>query len=214
MSIIKESFDNGVNILKVIRPKLIFLTGKSGTGKSYLSGKLEKVGYIQLELDLIVRRLGKKLNIGEAPNYNTAFQVYKGKGPTNFKKEFVTEIHKFFEKNEGKPIIVDGAISDPLMIKKVFSKKYKVFTFVYLFPNSVNKYAERIMKRFIKDVTIGKKTLPFWSEVPKEFDRKEALKTKKLKDFIGVMAKKMKKKSDQRFDSFKNYGFSIYTILV
>jgi len=214
MSIIKETFDKGVKILKVIKPNLIFLTGKSGTGKSYLSGKLEEVGYVPLELDLIVRKLGKKYNVGTAPDYDTAFQVYKGKGSVEIKRDFIKEIHKFIEKNIGKPIIIDGAISDPKMINKVFSKKYKVFTFVYLFPNSVSKYGERLMKRFVKDVTSNKKTLPFWSEVPEELGKKEALKSKKVKDLLKVMAKKMKKKSDKRFDSFKDAGFSIYAILV
>jgi len=212
MPCIKVSFDNAIKNLTCIQPKLIFLTGKSGTGKSYFSSKL-KDNFVPLEVDLIVRKLAKKHNIGIAPDYNKAFQVYKGKSPIFFENEFIKEIHKFIDKNNNKSIIIDAAISNSELIKKIFSGKYKIFTFVFLYPNSINRYSNRIMKRYIKDVTTKKKTLPFWSEVPKEIED-ASLKSKKVKKFIKDMAKKQKKKSDERYKYFSSNGFSIYTVLV
>jgi dephospho-CoA kinase len=209
---LKISFDDAIKNLICIKPKIIFLTGKSGTGKSFFSSKL-KQHFLPLEVDLIVRKLAKKYNIGFGPDYNEAFKVYKKKSPLFFENEFIKEIHKFINKNNNKSIIIDAAISNSELIKKIFSGKYKIFTFVFLYPNSVDRYSNRIMKRYIKDVITKKKTLPFWSEVPKEIE-KASLKSKKVKTFIKDMAKKQKKKSDERYKYFLSNKFSIYTVIV
>jgi predicted kinase len=73
--IYKEKLGNSIVIIRILKPNVIFLTGKSCSGKSFLSNELSNE-YNILELDKIVRKLGKKYNIGKAPDYAWAFPTY------------------------------------------------------------------------------------------------------------------------------------------
>ena len=51
----RDNFNTAVKNLICIKPNIIFLTGKSGNGKTYFSNILKnKAGYKVLEMDIIV----------------------------------------------------------------------------------------------------------------------------------------------------------------
>lgn len=207
---IKEALAN----ISALTPKLIFLTGKSGTGKSHFSNILsDKHGYKLLELDTIVRAVAKKYGVGSAPDYAPAFAVYKGGLTQEFRNEFISEIHSFIEKHSSNPIIIEGAISNAQMVRDIFSKQYTVFSFVYLYPTDMKKYADRMMKRFKLDKKMGTRTLSIWPETPPEIE-KAPVSSPKVKQFIAKMAQESKKKSDERYKYFVNNKFNIYTVSV
>jgi guanylate kinase len=203
-------FKNIQEIIKYIKkeqPKIIFLTSKSANGKSYLADKLTKFNYITLELDLIVRKLGKKHKVGKSPDYDEAFKLYKNNLPEKIINDFIKQIHLFIKKNKNKNIIIDGAISSPELIRKLFVDiDYK---FIYLYPTSIIRYSERLIKRYNKDVKENKKTLPFWEKIINNFKTK-----KELTIFMKNQAKLMKEQSIKRYNMFVDAGFNILRVNV
>lgn len=187
-----------VDLLITIKPRLIFLTGKSSTGKTTLSNKLKNEGYEIIELDLIVRSLGKKYNVGSSPDYDEAFKLYKGKVSKKMTNDFIKIVRKMINSKKDKPFVIEGAISDPSLIKKIFTKELSIFTFIYLNIKDHKKHRGRLMKRLVTDINENKKTLPFWSELPSDF----SLNNKKHLSLITKISKKEKKKSNERMEMF------------
>lgn len=204
----KEALAN----ISLLTPKLIFLTGKSGTGKSYYSNILaNKYNYKILELDKIIRNIAKKHNIGYAPNYAKAFSIYKGDQSEVIMKDFINEIHTFIDKHPNNPILIEGAISNAQLINNIFSKQYSVFAFIYLNPSNIKKYANQMMKRFKEDKRNKTKTLSIWPEVTTEINNLPT-NSPKVAQFIMKQAKQSKKKSDERLQYFVSNKFKVYII--
>jgi cytidylate kinase len=210
----KVSLKQAIDSISALTPKLIFLTGKSSTGKSYLSNILaNKHGYKILELDAVVHSVAKKHGVGSAPDYAAAFAVYKGGLTQKFRDDFVADIHSFIERNPTSPIMIEGAISSAAMVRDIFSKQYSVFSFIYLHPTDLKKYAERMMKRFKLDKKNGTRTLSIWPYTPIDVANAPT-GSSKVKQFMVKMAQASKKKSDERYKYFISSNFNIYTITV
>lgn len=177
-------------------PPVIFLTSKSGTGKSYISNKLKDLGYVILELDVIVRKLGKKHNLGKGPHYNDAFlTIYKGKASEKVKKDFIKRIRNFIKKH--KKVVVEGAISSPPLIKEVFDGlDHEIY---FLYPSSTQRYVDRLIMRYDTDIKKGTRTLPFWEEIGEPFKTR-----KELKSFMKKQAIEMIKSTKKRAKTFKD----------
>lgn len=120
----RVKFDDALETLALLKPRLTFLTAKSASGKTYLSDALKEEGFVILELDNIVRSLGKKYAEGTAPNYSKAYNVYKNQSSNALKKDFISHIHAFIDANYNKPIIINQ-----LLLKELFHQ-----------PNSLERY--------------------------------------------------------------------------
>ncbi|GMF15154.1 unnamed protein product [Phytophthora lilii] len=184
------------------RPRLVFLTSKSGAGKTYFLNQLE--GYAVLELDELVKALGKDFGMEEP----AAFKVYKNTLAEPVTAAFVERIHDFFRQNDDKPIVVEGAIADAELVRRVFSGPYEEFTFVYLYPVDIDAYVARMMTRFEEDKKNNTRSLAIWPQVTPELEM-AALDSPDLKEFMVGMARWSISKSDQRYDHFKKNGFDM-----
>ena len=215
MCSLKTNFDNAIHNIKCFKPNTIFLTAKSCNGKSYFSNILKiESDYKILELDVLVRQLGKKYNVGESPEFNKAFQVYKNKAPSALIREFISKIRSFIRNNEY--TIIEGALVSITLINRIF--KNIDYTFIYLYPWFTQNYYKRIMKRLRKDLIENTRTVSFWNSIPEEIlnkmDDQTGLDDKHVKEYIYSMAINMKKASNKRYKYFKNYYNNIYTVLV
>lgn len=193
----------------VVKSKYTFLTAKSGAGKTYFANQLKEHGYKILELDVVVANVGKKFGI-VGPK---AFAMYKNGLTAEVMKAFVNEIHKFFRKWPKNPVVIEGAISDPGLINRIFNGQYSVFTFVYLYPTDVRAYAKRMMQRFKDEKKQGVRSLSIWTEITPELES-AALASKELKAFMKKMARESTTKSKERYDAFVSAGFTIYKVEV
>ena len=164
-----------------------FITGKSCVGKSYEVERLN--GYV-LELDLVVRELAEEMGIGEPPNYNEAFAVYKNKG--DLVERFVERVREEISNNED--IIVEGALANVDIINRIFDGEYE---FRYLHPVDINRYYERIMKRIGIDIEKGIRTVPIWND-------KEDLDINDI-SYIYDFTRKMMNKSNERLRYFQEH---------
>lgn len=202
-------------IQKIIneKPKLIFLTGKSGVGKTYYGNILVENGYNYLELDNIVMKLGAKYNLGVPPDHKPAFKVYKNKASPELTTDFINEIHKYI-KNSKKPVVIDGAISNADLIKQIFKDKYEDFKFVYLAPKNVEKFIDRIIKRFRDDLLKGSQSVSAWWDLDDpSIVKMENLDTIVRKALVPIV-KDMIKKSEERYNYFIDNKFKIVKIIV
>ncbi|KAG2520644.1 hypothetical protein JM16_006650 [Phytophthora kernoviae] len=143
------SMPKTIETITTARPKYIFLTAKSGAGKTYFANQLKD--YKVLELDKVVHMTGLQFAIAG----RNAFAMYKNRLSESVMTAFVANIHSFLERNATTPIVVEGAISDASLVRRIFSGPYAVFTFVYLYPTDEEVYAERLMKRLIVSMAIA-----------------------------------------------------------
>ncbi|KAG7380657.1 hypothetical protein PHYPSEUDO_006959 [Phytophthora pseudosyringae] len=193
--------------LDALKPKYVFLTSTSGAGKTYFADRL--AGYKVLELDRVVRKLGRDFGVEEA----AAFKVYKNTRPEPFTAAFVENIHQFFEQNGDGPVVVEGAIADADLVKRVFSGPYVEFTLVYLYPVDADAYVVRMMKRFKEDKENNTRRLAIWPQVTPDI-REAAEDSPELKQFMRRMACWSMDKSAQRYDHFEKNGLDMTRVEV
>jgi len=200
------SIKEALATISIIHPKFVLLTGKSGIGKTYFSNHLK--GYTVLELDVIILKIANKFKI--TPEHK-AFSIYKNKQPEHITKTFVGEIHSFFDRHQSDPIVIDGAIKDASLVRRIFSGQYSVMTFVYLYAVDVKAYAMRMMKRYKDEKKRGIRSLAIWSEITPAIEALP-LSSPKLFQFMIRMVRESKAKSKEHFGYFSKAGFSIYRV--
>lgn len=151
------------------QPRLIFLTGKTSSGKTYLSERLVNQEYKLVRLDeIIFKDVMQKFKIVES---NVAFATYRGNAPLEWIESFVKSARKIILSTlkSGK-VVVEGALANNEMIQAIFTQELADFEFIFLLPTNVEIYAERITKRFIFETETGKTGLPkeFFQMVDKD----------------------------------------------
>ncbi|MFA5024959.1 MAG: hypothetical protein WC503_00430 [Candidatus Shapirobacteria bacterium] len=152
------------------QPKLVFIAGKTCVGKSTFARDLKIWEYEHLELDLVVREsVIKRFGV---LNPNEAFLVYKGIAPENWQKSFEKATHKLIEERlKFSKVVVDAALADVGVLKRVFSKKLDNFFCVYIHPFSRDFYYKNIFNRFVNDAKNNTRSFPIWDYVtPEVFD--------------------------------------------
>ena len=172
-----------------IRPKTMvtFITGKSCVGKSYFVKRLNDT---VLELDIVVRELVEEMGIGEAPDFDEAFSVYKNKG--DLVDRFVERVREEITNNEN--IIVEGALANVDIINRIFDGEYE---FRYLHPVNTERYYDRIVKRIRIDIEKGTRTVPIWNDN----DDLDINDISHIYDFV----QKMMDKSNERLRYFQEH---------
>lgn len=202
-----------ISNLIVLRPNLMFLVGRPGTGKSTLSNKLIQNGFKHIELDLIVRKIHKKYQI-KTPLKDLFGDIYQGRASGKIMDIFVKAVHNEMEKNHNKyPIIVEGALGHNPLIKKIFSQKYSLFVLLFLYPSSVSNYVVRLTKRFREDMTIGENRMGETPEIISEY-RKNGIKSKIIKKFITDQAKLYSEKGKAALSKFEAFESNTVKVLV
>ncbi|KAG7401278.1 hypothetical protein PHYBOEH_002082 [Phytophthora boehmeriae] len=184
------------------RPKYVFLTAKSGAGKTHFSRHFD--GYKVLELDKVVQTTALQVDIAD----RQAFAMYKNRLPESVMTAFVANIHSFFDRNPTTPIVVEGAVSDASLVRRIFSEPYADFTFVYLHPTDEDVYAGRLMKRFVHEKTNAIRSLSIWTQVTPQLEA-EPFTSVKLKQFMRRMAHESMRKSEERYRYFVDNDFDV-----
>ncbi|KAI9980104.1 hypothetical protein PInf_026771 [Phytophthora infestans] len=101
---------------------------------------------------------------------------------------FVTNVHSFFRQYPNTPIVVEGAIADAALIKRIFAGPYAEFVLVYLYPVDVEAYASRMLKRFKHEKENGIRSLSIWPEVTPQVEE-AAYDSIELNQFMQRMAR-------------------------
>lgn len=202
-----------INNLIVLKPNLIFLVGRPGTGKSTLSNKLIQNGFKHVELDSVVRKLHKKYQIN-TPLKDLFGDIYQGRASSKITNMFIQTVHDVMEKYHNKyPIIIEGALGHNPLIKKIFSKQYQLFVLLFLYPASVKNYNVRLTKRFKEDMIIGENRMGETPEIITEY-KNNGIKSNKVKKFIMDQAKLYSKKGMDAIKRFETFESNTIKVLV
>jgi hypothetical protein len=164
------------------KPGIVYLSGKTCTGKTTFARELQNYGYKLIELDPVVAA-------SVVPFYkndpSAAFiPAYRDEGPAEHVEAFIEAARKEIqEKNKLGPLVIEGAIAKSRILKEIFSGKLEEFFFVYFQPVHLAPYMERLQSRFVAGAANNTSGLPkyFWSLV-QQADLDEFLSTGNLNE--------------------------------
>ncbi|KAG6609664.1 uncharacterized protein IUM83_00344 [Phytophthora cinnamomi] len=199
--------DEVVAGINAARPERVFVTAKSGVGKTFLSRRLR--GYEMLELDRVVANVGRDFGL-RGPE---AFKMYKNLLAAEVMAAFVESVHGFFEANAGQCVVVEGAIADADLLQRVFSGPYAAFMMVYLHPVDEDAFVARMMKRFKEEKETHTRSLAIWPQVTPQLEVAPD-DAPELKEFMLRMARASMAKSAQRYNYFEESGLEMARVEV
>lgn len=155
------------------KPKAVYVSGKTCTGKTTFTNELIGLGYTTIELDqIVISAVVEKFNV--SPTHEAFITAYRDQGPSEHIEAFISATRKEIEtKLNHSPIVIEGAIAQSRILKEIFAGDFKDFYFVYLHPVNFEVYKDRIQQRFITGAATNSSGLPkaFWSLVnPTDLD--------------------------------------------
>ncbi|MBX4192597.1 hypothetical protein KW798_03905 [Candidatus Parcubacteria bacterium] len=194
--------------IKNKKPRIVYISGKTCTGKTTFANDVLAQGYGGIELDKIVTSaVIEPFNV-QPPNEGYVV-AYRDIGPSEQIAAFISAVRKEIkEKLVATPVVIDGAIARARILKEIFSDEFTDFYFVYFHPVHFDLYKERIRNRFITGVPDNSAGLPkdFWALVNKkdfdEFMQKHTL-NEGLEKAIDEFTHKSMEESKHRRDHFK-----------
>ncbi|MFA5894473.1 MAG: hypothetical protein WC851_01740 [Candidatus Shapirobacteria bacterium] len=193
-------------LVKTTLPRLIFITGKTCTGKSTFAKSIIPLGYEHLELDFVVRE--SVVNKFEESKGGKAFSVYKGEAPKEWQDSFEAAAKKLIvEKLTQSKVIVDAALATPEVVGRIFSGELADFMFVYLHPFDATFYNEYIMARLINDIETMGRSFPIWDFMTAEAVddyRRNGKAGEKIMRIVKEYGEQSIKTSVERYESFKS----------
>lgn len=203
------------DILKKIKedePRIIYVSGKSCTGKSTFSRKIKDfLGYSIVDLGSIVfKSVIEPFSVDPSEAFIT---IYRDQEPKEQVSAFIEAVKSSIESElKSSPVIVEGAIAKSRILEEIFSDELKNFMFIYLHPTNHSLYANRIKQRFVNGATKNTTELPkdFWKLVNKndfeEFIRSNTLNMG-MQETINQYATLSMKESRERLRQFqKNFS--------
>ncbi|HEY0010646.1 MAG TPA: hypothetical protein VGB97_01880 [Candidatus Paceibacterota bacterium] len=148
-----------------LKPKVVYLCGKTCTGKTTFTNLLVNEGYARIELDQVVMdAVVTPFNV--VPAYEAFITAYQDVGPPEHVTAFVEAAKsEIIEKLAHSAVIVEGSIGKSHLVKQVFEGMD--FLFMYFHPTDVRAYEDRIRRRFVSGVRTNTTGLPkeFWNLV-------------------------------------------------
>lgn len=196
-----------VEFIKSNHPRLVYLSGKTCTGKTTFADLLCKFDYEKIELDaIVVESVVKKFGVQSGDGFRTA---YRGLGPVEQTDSFINAAKAEIQsKLQASSLVVEGAIADPEILRKLFSDDLSDFVFIYFHPVDAEAYGKRILQRFTQFAKVGTAGLPkdFWEMVQKaDFDEFIAtdIVNQSILQAIKAYVDKSMKESVTRLEGFR-----------
>jgi len=194
--------------IKQEKPTIIYIGGKTSTGKTHLALKIAKQYLFKnINLDnIIIESIIPKFSI----KADKAFaSIYRDREPKIYASYFI-KITKKLIKKEGKKssVVIEGSIGKPRILKEIISNNANHFAFIYIHPQKTEAYHEKIKERLKNDIFNNTKTLPkeFWHLVympDLEKLKENGTITKRLKNSINTYCTLSKIESETRLKSFQ-----------
>lgn len=149
------------------RPRILYISGKTCTGKTTFAREVERLGYSSIELDSIVNASVTR-PFGIMNTSDAFITAYRDEGPRDQADAFIAAAHsEIGEKSEESPVVIEGAVAKNRILEGIFSGSISDFFFVYFHPVHLEAYVDRIRSRFIAGARDNTSGLPkrFWNLV-------------------------------------------------
>lgn len=126
------SYDKAELMLNCVRPRIMFINGIFGTGKTHLAQSFKDNDSNVLSLDRIYKRLNG--SVSTLPS-------------SEIRAVVISEIRSYLKRFDGStPIVIEGFIHDPTVVQDIFSNEFEIFTYVYMYPNNAKRYKDRLIE--------------------------------------------------------------------
>jgi adenylate kinase family enzyme len=153
------------------KPSVVYLTGKTSTGKSTFARKLAtEFDYAVINLDdIVVQSVIKPRDIAEQRS-DVFLEVYKLRNKLDWIKDFVDAAHDSVGQHTqaGSPVIIDGAIAHIETMQELL-RPYPNAFIAYFHPTDLELYTSYLTERFMGASIDDHNGLPkaFWDLVDK-----------------------------------------------
>jgi shikimate kinase len=198
-----------IEYLKLSKPKIILLSGRTCTGKTTMTKELSselKMEILNLD-DFINDNVIKKFNLPTNTNNSVIYtKIYSNEDDNIYHQAFIEAFKNFLLEND-KPTIIDGSIHNPKIID-LFDNNFEI---VFLHPVDLKSYTDRVIKRFEQGVCDGTSGLTerFWDYVSqKQIDDYCAKKnlTQEIVKSIEIFSIEIQQKSLERINKIASFS--------
>lgn len=159
------TFDQALKKLSEENPDILYLNGKTSTGKSTFAQMLQQArDYRIIKLDeIVIEEVIRPLRL---PGEGEAFEeIYKKRDRTDWIELFITAVEQEVAHTlqHGHKVILDGAVAHPLTLRDML-KSLPSVTFLYFHPANLAHYERNLTERFLTTSKTYNGGLPlrFW----------------------------------------------------
>jgi len=158
-----NNFDLAYEEIEKNHPRLVYLSGKTSTGKTTLANSLkDKFDVAIIELDQIIHGI-------EFPGeINKFIAIYRQRDEVALIELFISRVKR--EINEAlkshSSVLFEGAIANSETLYEIVQEWLDDFLFIYLTPASLESYVERLTNRLMLATANHNSGLPpsFWKQ--------------------------------------------------
>ena len=153
------------------RPSVVYVSGKTSTGKSTFARKLQDdLGYYVIELEAVLLEIVKGYGFEEQSTFR---KVLYDSGEFAEKVLFIEATDKVMADviNQGLPIVIESAVANVETLQRILKPASNLF-FLYFHPNIADVYVRNLTNRFMQSgkESYGGLPLKFWRFIDdKEF---------------------------------------------
>lgn len=202
------SIDEIYRIVTEQKPPIIYVGGKTSTGKSTFGRRLhDELGYNVIELEAVLLDVVSKQEIDEKSAFKKVF--YDAEGSTE-KTAFLQTTDQIISGALAMhhPLVIEGAISNADTLQRILQPAKNLY-FLYFHPSDIAIYIRNLTNRFLHAQEIPYGGLPdkFWQLIDKrEYAKfcKTNILTDNLKKSIRQYALLSQAASLERLDEYRH----------
>lgn len=155
--------------IKETRPPVIFITGKTSTGKSTFGRRLrDEMGYTVVELEAMLVNLVKRHELDENQTFKKVFYESENSEERNW---FLDETDEVITKalRDEHPLIIEGAVANANTLQRILQPTASLY-FLYFHPKNIDDYVRNLTERFKSSSQDSNAGLPikFWQMIDSE----------------------------------------------
>jgi hypothetical protein len=186
---------------------IIYLSGKTSTGKSTFGRKLrDELGYQVVELEAVLLEIVKKYGFDEQSTFR---KVLYDSDEFEAKDLFFAATDHIITSalTSNRPVVIEGAVANVETLQRILQPAPKL-TFLYFHPTNIEIYIRNLTKRFMEsnEESYGGLPLKFWQLIDdaefKTFCKTREL-TESLEESIRRYAHSSQKESLTRLEVFR-----------
>jgi hypothetical protein len=135
----RVEIDRAIKLILCVRPRITFVNGIFGSGKTYFSERFKSEGFNVISLDKIYARMHKIADAGDANIVDA-----------EMRRMLVTDIQTHLQRFEGSvPVIIEGFVRNPMILHEIFTNAFELFTYVFMYPNNPKRYKDRLLQAMV-----------------------------------------------------------------
>lgn len=172
------------------KPPVIYVSGKTSTGKSTFGRKLrDQLGYEVIELEAILLEIVNKYGFDEQTTFRKVlYDAEKLEAKTLFFNATDRIIANALVNNH--PTVIEGAVANAWTLQRILRPAPDLL-FLYFHPTNIEIYIRNLTKRFMEssEASYGGLPLKFWKLIDDE-EFKNFCKTRELTESLRASIRK------------------------